>query len=108
MEIRLLYHRECPAWKEALEELSAALRELELGIDPALVEVRDDVDARKENLPGSPTILVDGEDLFPVPDPHYGLFCRIYLTEHGPRDHPTRGMIRKALDDRLAGKGQGE
>lgn len=105
MDIRLLYHRECPAWQRAWDELSAALRELGLEIEPTLEEVRSGGEARERKFPGSPTILVDGEDLFPMPVPRYGLFCRIYLTEHGPRGYPTRGMIRKALEDRLAGKG---
>lgn len=50
-------------------------------------------------FPGSPTILVDGEDLFPVERHDLGraASCRIYATPEGPKNHPTAAMVREAL-----------
>ena len=48
--------------------------------------------------PGSPTIRVDGEDLFPVPErAGYALGCRMYATPEGLRGSPTTEMLREAL-----------
>lgn len=66
-----------------------------------VVEVRDEEEARRLRFPGSPTIRVDGEDLFPMPAPRYGLACRIYLTEGGTRAYPPRALIVEALRARL-------
>jgi hypothetical protein len=52
----------------------------------------------RSDFPGSPTILVDGEDLFPAKshDTH-AMSCRIYATSEGPKNHPTETMVREAL-----------
>ena len=55
-----------PLHPGALADLRAAVDER--GIDPAVVtlrEVADDAAAADERFVGSPTIRVDGEDLFP-------------------------------------------
>ena len=53
-------------------------------------------------FPSSPTILVDGEDLFPAQrhDEARALSCRIYASPEGPKDHPTEAMVRAALRGR--------
>ncbi len=52
-----------------------------------LLEVVDEDQAAAEGFPGSPTIRVDGEDLFPIDDPP-GLSCRVYQLADG-RYSPT-------------------
>lgn len=48
--------------------------------------------------PGSPTIRVGGEDLFPVPERvGYALGCRMYATPEGLRGSPTEEMVRTSL-----------
>ena len=50
-------------------------------------EVVDEEQAIAERFAGSPTIRVDGEDLFPIDDPP-GLSCRVYRLADG-RYSPT-------------------
>lgn len=64
---------------------------------------------RRLGTPGSPTILFDGRDLFPVESPYGGLSagascCRVYATPEGLKSHPTREMVREALGRALATK----
>jgi|Deesub1362B_J571_1020462.scaffolds.fasta_scaffold00150_24 hypothetical protein len=102
MRIEFLFHPDCPAWCEALRELSAALRELGIDAELRLVEVREEEEARKLRFPGSPTLRIEGDDLFPMPVPRFGLTCRVYLTEDGPKGYPTRRLIVEALRPRLS------
>jgi hypothetical protein len=88
MRVELLYWRECPSHPAALADLRAALSEL--GHDPEAVmlrEVRTDGEASELAFSGSPTIRVNGDDLFPSSDAP-GLFCRIYRLRDG-RFSPT-------------------
>ena len=87
MEVELLFWEGCPSHPEALEELKQALASL--GRDDAVVvrEVLDEAQAAEEGFPGSPTIRVDGRDLFPIDDPP-GLSCRVYRLADG-RFSPT-------------------
>ena len=60
-----------------------------LGDDFPIVvrEVVSEEQAAAEGFAGSPTIRVDGEDLFPIDDPP-GLSCRVYRLADG-RYSPT-------------------
>ena len=60
-------------------------------------EIESEEQAEAEGFPGSPTIRVDGEDLFPIDDPP-GLSCRVYRLADG-RFSPTPdpGLLREAL-----------
>jgi hypothetical protein len=84
VEVELLYWDGCPSHPEAL----AMLREA-LGEDVPIVvrAVASEEQAAAEGFPGSPTIRVDGEDLFPIDDPP-GLNCRVYRLADG-RYSPT-------------------
>ena len=69
-----------------------------------VLEVVDEEQAAAERFPGSPTIRVDGEDLFPIDDPP-GLNCRVYRLADG-RYSPTPdpNELRDAVDALLSGK----
>ena len=63
----------------------------EKGVDAEveLVGINTAEEARELRFPGSPTIRVDGEDLFPVPErAEYALGCRIYASPEGLGDRP--------------------
>jgi hypothetical protein len=52
-------------------------------------------------VPGSPTIRIDGRDLFPVANrAGYALGCRMYATPDGLKGSPTAEMVRAALAER--------
>lgn len=102
--IELLWWDGCPSTPKALEDLRAAVAEQ--GGDPEAVlmrEVATDDDARRQDFVGSPTVRVDGEDLFPPGDDQpAGLTCRIYRRADG-RISPTPdpALLREALSRRL-------
>lgn len=98
--IELLWWEGCPSWKQALEELEAAVAAV--GLDPARIVVREIDDfahAELEDFVGSPTVRVDGTDIVP---PHEGeapsLSCRVYRLRDG-RASPTPDPedLREAL-----------
>lgn len=97
MEVALLYWDGCPSHPEALAQLRAALGD---DVPIVLREIETEEQAVAEAFPGSPTIRVDGEDLFPIDDPP-SLSCRVYRLADG-RYSPTPdpGRLREALDQR--------
>jgi hypothetical protein len=85
----------------AEETLRRVLAREEVEADVSLVAVNTDEEARRFAFPGSPTIRVDGEDLFPLPDrTEYALGCRMYATAEGLKGSPTAMMLRAALAER--------
>ena len=63
-----------------------------------LSATRLDEEAQRLWFPGSPTIRVEGEDLFPAPEREdWRLGCRVYETPEGLRGSPTAEMLREAL-----------
>ena len=101
--IELLWWNGCPSHPAALAELRAALAEL--GADPDAVvsrELRTDDEAGEARFVGSPTIRVDGRDLFPPGDDPVGLTCRVYRRRDG-RVSPTPDPddLRTALEEAL-------
>jgi hypothetical protein len=85
VRVELLWWEGCPSHPQALAELREALREE--GIDEQALELRhigSDEEAQRAGFPGSPTIRVDGQDVFP-PDPvePLGLNCRVYRLRDG-------------------------
>jgi hypothetical protein len=98
MRVELLYFEGCPSYRAAEETLRGVLTQ-DAKIE--LVAVNTDEEARRLRFPGSPSILIDGEDLFPVPDrTGYALGCRMYATPEGLKGVPTAAMLRDALAER--------
>jgi hypothetical protein len=68
-----------------------------------MIEVSDDEEARAIHFPGSPTILVDGQDVVPPnPEEPIGLTCRVYRRRDGevsptPDPDDLRDALRRAL-----------
>jgi len=101
--VEILYWDGCPSYPETLADARAALAEL--GLDPDLAQLREistDEAAEAERFVGSPTIRVDGRDLFPPGDDPVGLTCRIYRRRDG-RVSPTPDPddLRDALKESL-------
>jgi hypothetical protein len=92
--VELLFWEGCPSHPAALAELRAALGE---DVEVTVREIVSEEQADAEDFPGSPTIRVDGADLFPSEDPP-GLTCRIYRLADG-RYSPTPdpAALREAL-----------
>ena len=112
MQIKILYFNGCPNWETAAARVRTVLAEL----DRANVAV-ESVDVHQtSHLPsewaGSPTVLLDGRDLFAAADcpPSTDLAvdsgrhpvlgrdaCRIYVTEAGLEGAPSLDQLRMAL-----------
>jgi hypothetical protein len=97
MKIEVLYFNGCPTYETATKTLRAVLADEGVEADIELVAVNSD-EAGRLHFPGSPTIRVDGRDLFPAPErDQWGLGCRVYTTPEGLRGYPTAEMLRQAL-----------
>src|SRR5215211_8628788 len=98
MKVEVLYFDGCPTYEPAAKTLRAVLAEEGMETDIQLVVVNSDEEARQLRFPGSPTIRVDGRDLFPTPEREdWRLGCRVYATPQGLRGSPTAEMLREAL-----------
>ncbi len=96
MAITLLYFDDCPNWKIADERLAAiAAERADLRVSRHLVETLEE--AERVGFHGSPSILVNGVDVFADPDAGVGLSCRVYRTPDGLAGAPTVDQLRAAL-----------
>ena len=97
MKVELLHIVDCPNTDIAETNARAALDALGLGGVPVeLVTIRTEAEAANTQFGGSPTILVDGVDLFPT-TPARSLACRVYATGSGYAGAPTQEQIEAAL-----------
>ena len=98
MKMEILYFDGCPTYLETEKTLQGVLEEKGVYVEVELVAVNTDAEAQELRFPGSPTIRVDGEDLFPVPErAEYALGCRIYASPEDLRGSPTAEMLWEAL-----------
>jgi hypothetical protein len=108
MEIEILYFDGCPTYKMAEKTLQEVIAEEGMDAEIKLVAVNSDSEAQQVRFAGSPTIRVDGEDLFPVPErAEYALGCRMYATPEGLRGAPTDEMFSEALRRKEGGGAKG-
>lgn len=98
MDVTLLYFEDCPNWKIAEERLAVIAAER-----PGITVTRHLVETPEEaellGFLGSPSIQVDGVDLFAQPGAQVGLTCRRYPTAGGHEGAPTLEQLRAALSD---------
>lgn len=94
-EVTLLYFDGCPSWQTADQRLRSLADELAFTLDHRKVETPEAAD--QWSFRGSPTILVDGRDVFPDGSEPVGLSCRLYQTPEGPAGSPTVGQLREVL-----------
>lgn len=83
------------SWETADERLRALADELQFTLDHRRVETPEA--AEEWSFRGSPTILIDGQDVFAEGDEPVGLSCRLYQTPDGPAGSPTVEQLRAAL-----------
>lgn len=104
-DVTLLYFDGCPSWQKADERLGALASEFDLQITHTKVDTPEA--AEQFAFRGSPTILVDGRDVFANGDEPIGLSCRIYQTPDGPAGSPTLEQLREQFAGRTEGVDQG-
>ncbi|MEB2289390.1 MAG: thioredoxin family protein [Anaerolineae bacterium] len=99
MQIDFLYWAECPSHPQAWQRLQDALDALAIEAEIRRVEIATDEAAARWRFPGSPTILIDGQDIDPAAENLPArLTCRLYYRDDGrPSPLPPESMIRRAL-----------
>lgn len=97
MEVELLWWAGCPSHPVVREQLQS------LGVAFVEREVVDDADAERTRFPGSPTIRVNGIDLFPTDEPP-SLTCRIYMVDGRVSPVPGLDALRDALAEARCGR----
>jgi hypothetical protein len=68
MRMEILYLDGCPTYLAAEKTLREVLEEQGIAAEVELVAVNTDGETQELHFAGSPTIRVDSEDLFPVPE----------------------------------------
>lgn len=98
MRLELLHIAECPNSVNAYERLEAALTALgrtDVEVHMRLLESVTDIEGT--GFAGSPTITVNGSDVFPDGASASDLACRIYKTPNGYAGLPTIDQLTEAL-----------
>jgi hypothetical protein len=91
-DMELLWWAGCPSTDRALSELRAALQDAGISnADIRMTEIRSEEEAQARAFVGSPTILLDGEDVAPPAEEPVGLNCRVYRRRDGTVS-PTPGL----------------
>ena len=93
----MLYFEDCPSWEQADNHLRTLASEMPTFTVRYQIVDTDEA-AQLYRFRGSPSIHVDGHDLFADSDTPVGLACRIYQTPSGPAGSPTLDQLRQALN----------
>lgn len=97
MDIKLLYFDDCPSWQVALDNLKQALLVEQISDPVILVKIEDNERAQQEKFLGSPSIWVNGQDLWMEERENYSMSCRVYATPDGVKGFPTVEMLRSRI-----------
>lgn len=77
--VEVQYFDGCPNSKEIIESVIAVIKEYKVEIEFKKVLVEDNETAERIKFRGSPTILINGEDLLKEPAPEKpAMMCRYY------------------------------
>jgi|BarGraNGADG00212_2_1021979.scaffolds.fasta_scaffold133051_2 glutaredoxin len=99
LTIDVLYYEDCPHYEEAARVLKEVLEEEGVEATVKMVKVAKWGEAEAFGFIGSPTILINGEDVEKGMD-HTSPFqghCRVYLYKEEMFEVPPKEMIREAL-----------
>ncbi|MCO6449855.1 MAG: DUF2703 domain-containing protein [Caldilineales bacterium] len=99
MKIQFLYFEDCPSHDKALARLREVMAEVGSQSEIEIVKVETDEEAEAWRFTGSPTILIDGQDIDPPPvGAQSALTCRVYVLPNGRYSPlPAAETIREAL-----------
>ncbi len=97
VRIDLLYVPDCANHAPARERLDTALARVGLAPVVREYEVRSGDDAARLGMRGSPTILLDGRDLFADDAVAASLSCRLYDNGDGLEGAPSVARLVHAL-----------
>jgi hypothetical protein len=100
--IKVLYWKECPSWRLALERVNKVAEELKeegKAVEVILEEIKTDEEAALKKFPGSPTILVNGKDIDEdgAKQNPVGLSCRVYYIDGKYLPLPPYEFIKERI-----------
>lgn len=98
MNIEILHIDECPNWEETGERVRTALNATghpDVAINYRLLTTAEN--AAAVAFAGTPTILLNGTDVFPSGGRTFDLACRIYRTATGFSGMPAVDQLIQAL-----------
>ena len=95
--IEVLVFEGCPHAAQALELARSVAERLAPEVAVSRVDVTSDEAASRLRFYGSPTILVDGEDVEGRDGPSTGLSCRVYDADGQSEGVPPEWMVEAAL-----------
>jgi hypothetical protein len=98
MKLEVLHIEDCPNWREAGARAARALANAgrpDVRVTYRLLRTPDE--AATTAFAGSPTLVLNGVDLFPSDGRTADLACRVYVTPHGLAGLPTEDQIVDAL-----------
>lgn len=96
MRITILAVPDCPNVPVVRERITAALAGRSAEVE--LVEVREEAEAARRGMTGSPTVLLDGIDPFAMTGAPASVSCRLYRDANGRTDGaPSIQALRQAL-----------
>ena len=93
--LTLVYFESCPHWRLALENVRDALHQLGRNQTVVLCPVHDEPEAIRHGMAGSPTVLLNGRDLFSGGEAAWG--CRLYPGAAGMEGAPSVHSLLEAL-----------
>mgnify|MGYP001155479263 CR=1 FL=1 len=97
IKLELLYIDNCQNYYKMLKNVEEAIQGLENEVEFEKILIEDEKTASKFNFLGSPTLLINGQDLFGNKAPaKISLACRFY-----PDGMPSPEEIRKAITSNL-------
>ncbi|MFE7396261.1 hypothetical protein [Streptomyces sp. NPDC057557] len=98
MRIEVVVVKECPNERLAIGRVWQALEAAGLhNVDVVTRVVTDRTEAERIGFTGSPTVLIDGEDLFAEAGRTPGMACRLHRTPEGLDGAPSIGQLHHAL-----------
>lgn len=103
MKIDVLYFKGCPNHKPTVQRVKEVLGRLGIGAEVNEVEVTQGDDPVALKFIGSPTMLIDGQDIDPAQrhGVNYGFGCRTF----GGAGMPSIEVIERAVQEAASGDG---
>lgn len=99
VHIQVLHIDDCPNWVEVGRRLREALDAA--GLHETVITyhaIHGADDAKRAEFAGSPTILLNGSDMFPHGDRTSEVACRVYPTPNGLAGTPTTQQLIDVLN----------
>src|SRR2546427_4102061 len=97
MEVLIEYFDGCQSWETARNRVAAAVEALPAEAVGTRFKVESNEEAERLGFRGSPSILVDGKDLFPTEASPIGMSCRVYLVDGKAEGAPSVEQLVEAL-----------